>query len=58
MSEESVINFVDKRRAICDSCEFKEKLIGVNLCSKCGCAIWGKTKLRNQKCPQGKWDAE
>jgi hypothetical protein len=24
----------------------------------CGCAIWGKTLMRGQKCPDGKWNAE
>jgi hypothetical protein len=58
MSNEKVISFVDKRRAICNECEFKIKVIGADVCSKCGCAIWGKVRLSGQKCPEGKWNAE
>jgi hypothetical protein len=31
-------------------------MIGVNVCDKCGCSIWGKTMIPGAKCPEGKWD--
>jgi hypothetical protein len=52
------IAFYDKRRAICNSCEHLTTYVGIKACSKCGCAIWGKTLMRGQKCPEGKWNAE
>ena len=47
-------DIIDKRRAICDDCEFK---IGLN-CKKCGCFIAAKTRVATVGCPIGKWDKE
>tara|TARA_Y100000310_G_C20388585_1_gene671649 strand:- start:340 stop:726 length:387 start_codon:yes stop_codon:yes gene_type:complete len=47
-------DIIDRRRAICDDCEFK---MGLN-CKKCGCFIRPKTKIATTSCPIGKWDAE
>jgi hypothetical protein len=57
-TETKVISFLDRRRAICYSCEHLTTYVGIKSCSKCGCAIWGKTMMRGQKCPEGKWNAE
>ena len=45
---------IDKRRAICNDCEFK---MGKN-CRKCGCFIAAKTKVATARCPIGKWEKE
>ena len=45
---------IDKRRAICDGCEFK---FGLN-CKKCGCFIHAKTRVATARCPIGKWEKE
>ena len=42
-----------ERRNICDSCEFKSRVMGV--CKKCGCVIKSKTTLKASHCPIGKW---
>ena len=47
-------DIIDKRRAICDDCEFK---MGLN-CTKCGCFIKAKTRVATVGCPVGKWDKE
>ena len=47
-------DIIDKRRAICDDCEFK---MGLN-CKKCGCFIKAKTRVATTACPVGKWDKE
>jgi hypothetical protein len=57
MTEEP-ISYVDKRREICDKCEHKKIVIGAKFCEECGCAIWGKTLIKFQSCPKGKWNAE
>ena len=57
-TETKVISFLDRRRTICDECEHKVVWVGVKACQVCGCAIWGKTMLRGQSCPKGKWNAE
>jgi len=58
MGESSVINFVQQRRDICNSCEHLTTIIGIKSCEVCGCAIWSKTMMPGTKCPKGKWDAE
>ena len=58
MDQERKINFVQARRAICNTCEEMTVFIGIQACNKCGCAIWSKTMLSGQKCPMGKWNAE
>jgi len=52
------ISFIEARRQICSHCEHQKTVIGARFCDICGCAIWGKTLLKFEKCPEGKWDAE
>jgi len=52
------INYVEVRRAICNSCEHLKTYIGIKTCDKCGCSIWAKSMLPYTKCPEGKWNAE
>jgi hypothetical protein len=42
------------RLEICNICQFN---MG-GICVRCGCILVAKTKLKNQKCPMGKWSAE
>jgi hypothetical protein len=42
---------VEKRRAICDECEYQKG----NRCLKCGCFLKFKTWLKADNCPVGKW---
>ena len=49
---------MDRRRQICEECEHKVVWVGVNACNVCGCSIWGKTMMKGQSCPEGKWDKE
>ena len=58
MIEEKPISFIEKRRIICGQCEYQKIVIGARFCDVCGCAIWGKTLLQFEKCPEGKWDVE
>jgi hypothetical protein len=41
-----------QRLDICKKCEYLKKL---DRCSKCGCVMSLKTKLKKAKCPIGKW---
>lgn len=45
------------RRAICQNCEHRKEqtITTVEYCGKCGCIISAKTKIKNAKCPIGKW---
>jgi len=54
------------RRDVCRWCEFASKsknpkfdstngLTNFSMCSKCHCLIVAKSKLKSEKCPEGKW---
>lgn len=47
--------YIKIRREICESCEHKKVMVGVNTCGKCGCALWPKTIAPVSKCPIDKW---
>lgn len=56
--DRKVITFVERRRNICNECEYLTIVIGAKVCDACGCSIWAKTMLPNAKCPKGKWNGE
>ena len=58
MDQERELKFFEKRRLICDECEHKTQIMGINTCEACGCSIWGKNLIKPAKCPKGKWNAE
>lgn len=41
----------------CVGCEhlIKHEVFPPGNCSKCGCFVYLKIKMKNQKCPEGKW---
>lgn len=41
------------RLKICEKCEHKTK---INICDLCGCFVAAKAKMKNSKCPEGKWN--
>jgi hypothetical protein len=44
-------SFAAKRIKICQECEHYKAFI----CTKCGCLMPVKTKLKGSSCPVGKW---
>ena len=44
-----------ERLATCDTCEYKKMRWGVAYCSDCGCILEGKVMLKQDSCPQDKW---
>lgn len=44
---------IEQRQATCKGCEFSGGVI--NRCSKCGCVIAAKVRLKGEHCPVGKW---
>jgi len=57
-TDKKEITFIEHRREICSSCEYSTKVMGINICDVCGCAIYGKTLIKIARCPKGKWNAE
>jgi prolyl 4-hydroxylase len=50
-------NLAVKRLEICNSCEYKKTVLGINQCSVCGCALKGKVfSPQRGTCPKGKWN--
>lgn len=43
------------RKAICDACENKETLLGIDQCRLCGCLLAVKMRLVSSDCPLKKW---
>lgn len=43
-----------QRLDMCGVCEFYKEL---NRCSKCGCIMPIKVKIKNARCPIGKWES-
>lgn len=41
------------RKATCDKCEFKNKVVPI--CNECKCIIPAKVMLANATCPKDKW---
>lgn len=65
--ERAEVDIINKRRDACRNCEFSTKtpkfinnsskgLTNKSLCEKCGCFIMAKTTLKNEVCPEGKWN--
>lgn len=48
----TVIEQEERRKAICEGCEFYSSF---NVCKKCGCLLSAKIKAPNASCPEGKW---
>lgn len=46
---------IDNRLNICKGCPFLTKIVGIDQCEKCSCLISLKAKLKDEKCPEGKW---
>lgn len=44
-----------KRYEICKQCEFIDSSVLGEYCSKCGCLIKSKIKVKNEKCILEKW---
>jgi hypothetical protein len=44
---------IDNRLKVCDGCEFLHPV--TKQCKQCGCLTIAKARLKNQKCPIGKW---
>jgi hypothetical protein len=43
----------ERRRAICEGCEFMDKI--KDRCKACGCALQAKPWSAVEQCPHGKW---
>lgn len=45
------------RRSICDGCDKKESILGVEYCGECKCILMFKTAFKYARCPLNKWEA-
>jgi len=51
------IETIQARYDTCVNCEhlIKHSAFPPGNCAKCGCFVYLKIKMQNQKCPEGKW---
>ena len=43
------------RYTYCKDCIYKEKMLGINYCSLCGCRLKDKLRVEDEHCLNGKW---
>ena len=43
------------RYTYCKDCIYKEKILGINYCSLCGCLLKDKLRVEDEHCLNGKW---
>ena len=48
--------FTDDRVRICQKCEFNYWIKRTLWCSICKCFIPAKARVKDEKCPKGKWN--
>jgi len=46
---------VERRKTICNVCDYKDQHFGIDMCKDCYCFIKLKTALKNATCPLDKW---
>ena len=48
----------EHRYSICEGCEHRKKLLGAEICGKCGCPLSKKifSSKMSETCPMGLWD--
>lgn len=44
-----------ERISVCNTCEEKGQVVGVDVCKKCDCIIAFKTLIKLAPCPLNKW---
>lgn len=45
-----------QRRAICNGCDKKQQVLGVDKCGECGCLLVFKAAFKFSACPLNKWE--
>jgi hypothetical protein len=43
------------RLSICEGCESRVIMFGMDACSECNCILGFKVQLNTSTCPKGKW---
>ncbi len=44
-----------RRLSICNGCEKKDSMIGVDVCSLCHCPLLAKARSSDSECPLNRW---
>ena len=53
--DDAVDAIAKQRLDVCNTCEHKTTMLGMDCCGLCHCPLLAKTKSPNSKCPCGKW---
>ena len=49
------LSLQEERRAICNGCEHKTSIMGLDQCGLCKCLLVFKSRFSRAVCPAGKW---
>jgi hypothetical protein len=55
ISNEEVEKIAIERMKICNACEEKKMILGVEVCGKCNCPLIAKVRASENSCPLKKW---
>jgi len=50
--DKATSQMANKRQEICSMCKYNNGVI----CLQCGCVIKAKSRVKTEKCPEGKWN--
>lgn len=54
-TDEEVEAIAKARLEVCNTCDYKKNLAGLEICNECHCPLIAKTRSLDSKCPIGKW---
>lgn len=55
IKDEEIERIAKHRLSICNTCEHKETMIGLEVCGHCHCVLEAKARSLESKCPEKKW---
>lgn len=48
-------SLAEYRLNICQTCEYKDRILGQDVCGLCGCVLDAKVRVENEICYNNKW---
>jgi len=55
IKDSEVEKLSQQRSDICNRCEYKKALFGIEVCGVCHCPLLAKTRSVDSKCPKDRW---
>jgi len=55
ITDANVEEIAEVRQLICNGCDKKTEMLGMEVCGLCHCPLLAKTRSTDNRCPLGKW---